>query len=378
MQSAADRTGDLPGRCHCRCGDAAQRRRYHTARRRRATVRSVRRSRRECRPGPGPRSGRGRAHRGRGGDSAPSLDQLGVDWRPASSGDRRGAPDRPGRPLRREDALDAVKSALIGAGASPDCDIELPGFTPPLVPFEADPRPVVSDMENTSWPPVASVRCFPSPARRWSPSTCALPAGGRHDRSAGCDHPPARGQRVACRRCAHSPRAYHAGQKRGVRRTDDAIGMQLKRALAAGQPLMVSELMRPSMVQKGAAVTMLLDSPGITLSAQGQALELRRHRRTHPGAQSGVARGARGRDHRARSRARCAELDADDAIHEQRLRSRRRAGERAMTRRLRALAPVIAILLLGGCGSLSRLSEVGRAPARRRPPIRRRSRPGGR
>jgi flagellar basal body P-ring formation protein FlgA len=58
-----------------------------------------------------------------------------------------------------------------------------------------------------------------------------------------------------------------------VRRTDDAIGMQLKRALAAGQPLMVSELMRPSMVQKGAAVTMLLDSPGITLSAQGQALE---------------------------------------------------------------------------------------------------------
>jgi flagellar L-ring protein FlgH len=34
-----------------------------------------------------------------------------------------------------------------------------------------------------------------------------------------------------------------------------------------------------------------------------------------------------------------------------------------MTRRLRALAPVIAILLLGGCDSLSRLSEVGRAPA---------------
>jgi flagella basal body P-ring formation protein FlgA len=42
-----------------------------------------------------------------------------TDWRPASSGDR-AVLDRPGRPLRREDALDAVKSALISAGAWPN------------------------------------------------------------------------------------------------------------------------------------------------------------------------------------------------------------------------------------------------------------------
>jgi flagellar L-ring protein FlgH len=34
-----------------------------------------------------------------------------------------------------------------------------------------------------------------------------------------------------------------------------------------------------------------------------------------------------------------------------------------MTTKLRLLAPALAFLLLGGCGSLSRLSEVGRAPA---------------
>jgi flagellar L-ring protein precursor FlgH len=34
-----------------------------------------------------------------------------------------------------------------------------------------------------------------------------------------------------------------------------------------------------------------------------------------------------------------------------------------MNRKLRLLAPALACLLLGGCGSLSRLSEVGRAPA---------------
>ena len=72
--------------------------------------------------------------------------QFGVDWRPASSADR-AVLDRPGRPLPREDVLDAVRSALVDGGASPDCDIELADFTPPLVPFEAEPRPVVSDLD---------------------------------------------------------------------------------------------------------------------------------------------------------------------------------------------------------------------------------------
>jgi flagella basal body P-ring formation protein FlgA len=58
-----------------------------------------------------------------------------------------------------------------------------------------------------------------------------------------------------------------------VHRPGDAIGMQLKRQIAAGQPLVLAELMRPSMVQKGANVMMVLDSPGIALTAQGQATE---------------------------------------------------------------------------------------------------------
>src|SRR5271166_5060140 len=68
--------------------------------------------------------------------------QFGVDWRPASSSDR-AVLDRPGRPMRREDVLDAVRTALIEGGASADCDVELAGFTAPLVPVEADPRTVV-------------------------------------------------------------------------------------------------------------------------------------------------------------------------------------------------------------------------------------------
>jgi flagellar basal body P-ring formation protein FlgA len=198
--------------------------------------------------------------------------QFGVDWRPASSGDR-AVLDRPGRPLRREDALDAVKSALIGAGASPDCDIELPGFTPPLVPFEADPRPVVSDME---YEPAAGRFSAVLSITGAAMEPIHMRLTGRVDDT--IDLPVATTRllvgSVLRADDVHIARVHTMlVRSEVVRRTDDAIGMQLKRALAAGQPLMVSELMRPSMVQKGAAVTMLLDSPGITLSAQGQALE---------------------------------------------------------------------------------------------------------
>ena len=198
--------------------------------------------------------------------------QFGVDWRPASSGDR-AVLDRPGRPLPREDALDAVKSALIGAGASPDCDVEIPGFTPPLVPLEADPRPVVSDLD---YEPNAGRFSAVLSITGTAMEPIHMRLAGRVDDT--IDLPVATTRLLAGSvlraEDIHIARVHTTLiRSEVVRRPDDAVGMQLKRPLAAGQPLAVGELMRPSMVQKGAVVTMLLDSPGITLSAQGQALE---------------------------------------------------------------------------------------------------------
>ena len=67
----------------------------------------------------------------------------------------------------------------------------------------------------------------------------------------------------------------HVAMLRGevVRRPADAVGKQTRRQIVAGQPLELADLARPAMVQKGAAVQMVLDSPGISLSAQGQATE---------------------------------------------------------------------------------------------------------
>src|SRR6516165_8752071 len=72
--------------------------------------------------------------------------QFGVDWRPASSADR-AVLDRPGRPLHRDDVMDALRTALVAGGASGDCEVEMTGFSAPLVPFEADPQPAVADLD---------------------------------------------------------------------------------------------------------------------------------------------------------------------------------------------------------------------------------------
>jgi flagella basal body P-ring formation protein FlgA len=51
------------------------------------------------------------------------------------------------------------------------------------------------------------------------------------------------------------------------------VGMAAKRALRAGEPLRLRDLERPSLVDKGQTVTMVLKTPFMTLTAQGRALD---------------------------------------------------------------------------------------------------------
>src|SRR4249920_3401334 len=57
-----------------------------------------------------------------------------------------------------------------------------------------------------------------------------------------------------------------------IRDAADAVGRETKRALRAGEFLRASDLKRPTLVAKGATVTMVFDAPGMSLSAVGRAL----------------------------------------------------------------------------------------------------------
>ena len=169
---------------------------------------------------------------------------------------------------------DAIRSALIAAGASADCDVDLAGFSPPLVPVGAVPRPVVSDLDYDEQS-AASAPCCRWRAREWTRCTCAW-MGVRMTRS--CCRLPRHGWLPAASGRPNDVRTARVRTSllRGdvMHNPSDSFGMQTKRMIAPGQPLFVNDLMRPSMVVKGATVLMVLDSPGIALTAQGQAIEL--------------------------------------------------------------------------------------------------------
>jgi flagella basal body P-ring formation protein FlgA len=57
-----------------------------------------------------------------------------------------------------------------------------------------------------------------------------------------------------------------------VRTLSDAVGKEAKRALRAGESLRMSDLKRPTLVAKGATVTMVFEAPGMSLTATGRAL----------------------------------------------------------------------------------------------------------
>ena len=198
--------------------------------------------------------------------------QFGVDWRPASSADR-AVLERAGRLLPREDILTAVKSALVAAGASPDCEVELPGFIPPTVPAEARPKPLASALDYdaasgrfTAMLSVTGDNMEPINLRlagqvddtiELPVAVGSLPAGTilRPD-----------DVRIA---------RVHVAMVHGevLHRLDEAVGQELRHPVMGGAPFAASDVTLPTLVQRGSNVEMQLQSPGLSLVAQGVAMD---------------------------------------------------------------------------------------------------------
>jgi len=199
--------------------------------------------------------------------------QFAVDWRPASSADR-AVLDWPGRPLPREAALGALREAIAASGVTPDnCEIDLAGFTSPVIPLDGTPHPLVSQLayDRTTGRFTAMLSVT---ADGIDPITA--PIAGRIDEMielpvATAKLPAGTVLREEDLHLAHVRAAM--ANREVIHQAADAIGLQLRHQISAGQPLAQSDLARPELVRRGADVLMLLDSPGILLTAQGQALE---------------------------------------------------------------------------------------------------------
>lgn len=207
---------------------------------------------------------------------APQLDaiarQFGVDWRPASPADR-AVLERAGRLLPREDVLNAVKVALVAAGASPDCEVELPGFSPPMVPADAKPHALATELDYQSgagrFSAILSVT-----GENMEPLNLRL--AGQVDDTIELPVAVARlpAGTVVRPEDVRLARVHVAMVHSEVlHAVADAVGLQLRHPVVAGQPFPVADVMRPALVQRGSNVEMQLQAPGISLVAQGVALE---------------------------------------------------------------------------------------------------------
>jgi flagella basal body P-ring formation protein FlgA len=197
--------------------------------------------------------------------------QFGVDWRPASAADR-AVLDRPGKLLRRDSITSALLAALARVGAPAEVEIELPGFEPPLVPTEATPDVTVEQVDYEGATGRFTAAVLVSGAAM---EPLRLRLSGQLDEIAHVLVPTHRLAAGSVLRAGDlAPATTRAAALRGevAREPAQALGMALRHAVAAGQPLPLAELQRPLAVAKGAHVTMELRMPGLTVLAQGTAL----------------------------------------------------------------------------------------------------------
>lgn len=198
--------------------------------------------------------------------------QYGVDWRSGGAGDRVVL-DRPGRTLGRDEVTGPLRTALAAAGAPRDGDLELPGFTAPVVGMGAKAEAEVTQLEydggtgrftalvgvTADAAPAAQLRLsgrvlemteLPVPRRRMLPGDVVENGDLEWVR-------------------------MRATQAKGevVRAMRDAVGQALRHSVQPGQPIQLADLGRPVVVQKGTPMLLALDAPGIQLTAQGVAME---------------------------------------------------------------------------------------------------------
>ncbi len=198
--------------------------------------------------------------------------EFGVDWRPASSADR-AVLDRPGKLLRREAVTEALLAALARVGAPAEAELDLPGFETPLVPTEATPTVTVEqvDYQGATGRFTAAV-LISGPAME--PLRLRLP--GQLEEIAHVWVPAHRLSAGTVLRAGDLVAlTVRASALRGevVRERAQAVGMAVHHAAAAGVPLPLAELQRPVLVAKGERVAMELRMPGLTVVAQGTALD---------------------------------------------------------------------------------------------------------
>ena len=194
-----------------------------------------------------------------------------VEWRP-TSGVERTAVERAGRPLSRDEVSEPIRRSLVEAGAAPAVTVELANFSPILVPPASFPLLSVDGLsydaagERFSASITASTEGMQTQRMRVSGRVLqmvpAIVATRRLQADEIIGSADVRPMPIPARRLA-GPVIAEPGL---------AIGQSPKRTIVAGQPLATADIGPPVMIAKGATVAVMVEAPGLSMTAQGLAL----------------------------------------------------------------------------------------------------------
>ena len=195
--------------------------------------------------------------------------QFGVDWRPGSAADRATL-ERAARALSIGEVEAVLRPALLAAGAPVTGDVQFPAFVPPLVPPDGGATRIAQLDFDTGSGRFSAV--LSTSSGDLAPALSRV--SGRVEDTTEVLVPVRRllaGEPIGAVDLRTLRVRTGSLAAEVVRDAGQAVGLSSRRVLQAGQPIAAGDLQRVMVVARGAAVVMVLDTPGIALTAQGIA-----------------------------------------------------------------------------------------------------------
>jgi flagella basal body P-ring formation protein FlgA len=198
--------------------------------------------------------------------------RFNVEWRP-TSGAERSVIERPGRALSREAAIEVMRAELLGLGLPADSELELLAFSPPILPLNAIPRISAEGGQ------------FEAASSRFAVTLLVMADGMPSVRMRVSGRAVATVPAVVATRRLNVGEVIKADDARLVQmraervrpgaaqRLEDVVGMQLRRPVTTELPFMSVDLVAPTIIAKNESVIMFVEGPGLSLTAQGRALQ---------------------------------------------------------------------------------------------------------
>ena len=192
---------------------------------------------------------------------------YGVDWHPASSGDRVIL-ERPGRAITRDDVRPAIVAALPGAGLPTDAELEIGAIAADQVPADAKLDVVTTqfdvDPNSGRFAALLTISASGIPDLQ-------LRIGGHVQEMT--EIPVLRrrlvpGDIVTAQDLSWAKIRVTLARGEIVHSFPQAIGLAVKRSMQPDQPIPLAELGRAMVVQKGESVNVSLETAGLAVSAR--------------------------------------------------------------------------------------------------------------